>query len=155
MGRGKRGDFGKKNVRGDLGAGSAAVSARTIVKPPPVYYMYTLGSFGKNQLPSNPSQMQHIFRDEEGHLPDTPKNRALMLKLINDPSKLAGITVTVSKSKRLKQTFTTYIEWYEDITSDGQYWAAACRGHLINGGLNKTKIQPFDPETGFYANPNK
>ena len=39
-----------------------------------------------NQLPANDSQLKHIFRKAEGHLPDTPENRQLVTKVANTPA---------------------------------------------------------------------
>ena len=39
---------------------------------------------GKIKMPRNDSHLKHIFRDEEGHLPDTPENRKLMSDLAKD-----------------------------------------------------------------------
>ncbi len=45
---------------------------------------------GTIKLPSNDSQLKHIFEDREGHLPDTPENRKLLQNLANDSSKYKG-----------------------------------------------------------------
>ena len=45
---------------------------------------------GKIKMPRNDSKLKHIFRDEEGHLPDTPENRKMILDLANDVQYYVG-----------------------------------------------------------------
>ncbi len=33
---------------------------------------------GRIKMPRNDSQLKHIFREDEGHLPDTPENRKMV-----------------------------------------------------------------------------
>ena len=45
---------------------------------------------GTIKLPSNDSQLRHIFENREGHLPNTPENRKLLQDLANDSTKYKG-----------------------------------------------------------------
>ncbi len=55
------------------------------------------GGFGntkgskKVSLPESNDKLKHIFKKEEGHLPDTPENRKLLEDLANDESKCLGV----------------------------------------------------------------
>lgn len=44
----------------------------------------------KIKLPKDDAQIKHIFRNEEGHLPDTAENRKLFVELANNKSAHAG-----------------------------------------------------------------
>ena len=93
-----------------------------------------------NILPKNDSQLKHIFREAEGHLPDTPVNRALIENTANNPLNFLG------KDKH-------GVCWYAQIKPDGsQIWVKTYDGIISNGGVNKTPIL-FDPETGLNKNP--
>lgn len=100
------------------------------------------GGGGKHvKLPENDSQIKHIFRNSEGHLPNTPENRQRIEALANDSSKYQG---TDKYGNR----------WNIDHQGDGQLWVRYQNGKIMNGGLNKTDI-PWDPETGLNDNPSK
>ena len=94
---------------------------------------------GKVKLPPNDAQIKHIFREEEGHLPDTPENRALLVELANERSSHAG------KDARGN-------DWHVRMNEDGsQIWAESRNGTIRNGGLNKPPL-PWDDETGLKVN---
>ena len=83
-------------------------------------------------------RMGHIFRDKEGHLPNTLENRQLLERLANDPAKMLG------KDKHGN-------EWCASTRPDGtQVWTELRNGEIINGGVNATP-RPFNPETGLKA----
>jgi RHS repeat-associated protein len=44
----------------------------------------------RNALPTDEAQIGHIFRDAEGHLQDSPENRALLESVANDPENQLG-----------------------------------------------------------------
>ena len=102
------------------------------------------GSFGNTQgaevsLPKNNSQLKHIFRDDEGHLLDTPENRKLLYDLANDKSKFVG------KDK-----------WGNaEILEDGsQNWVRYRNGVINEGGKNLVP-HDWDSQTGFNFNPQR
>lgn len=89
----------------------------------------------KNKIPDNDSTTGHIFRDAEGHIPDTPENRALLEDVANDPANFRG-------------TDKYGNEWYTKIQSDGsQVWVESRNGNIFEGGVNNTP-KPWNPETG-------
>lgn len=91
--------------------------------------------FGKNSMPKNDSQIKHLFRKKEGHLQDTPENRALLLRVANDPKNYLGTDVKGAR-------------WYAEIQGDGsQVWARVWNGTIFNGGVNLPP-RPWEPITG-------
>lgn len=87
----------------------------------------------KNVIPE--SRLGHIFRDAEGHLPDTPANRQLLTDVGNDPAATLG-------------TDSFGNTWSARTLSDGtQVWVRTRNGEIINGGLNQTP-RAFNPQTG-------
>ncbi|MDO4795655.1 MAG: hypothetical protein Q4A28_06935 [Brachymonas sp.] len=76
-----------------------------------------------------------IFGNREGHLPDTPENRNLLLNVANDSS------TTLGKDK-LGNT------WSAKTFPDGsQVWVQTRGGQIWNGGLNNPP-KSFNPTTG-------
>ncbi len=95
-----------------------------------------------NKLPPNDSQLKHIFRNAEGHLPDTPENRELVTNAANNPDNYMGVD---------KYGNT----WYSQMQSDGsQIWVQTRNGRIQNAGKNLTP-HSWDSETGFSRNPAK
>ncbi len=89
----------------------------------------------------DPRRAKHIFRNKEGHLSDTPKNRKLLENIANKPSATLG-----------KDKFGN--TWSAQNRSDGtQVWTQDRGGKIINGGLNKTP-RKFNQETGL-SSPKK
>ncbi len=78
---------------------------------------------------------KHIFRNAEGHLPDTLANRQLLVDLTSDFKNFLG-----------SDKYGT--EWFARLTKDGkQIWAGVRKGSIRYGGMNETpKI--FNSGTG-------
>ena len=94
----------------------------------------------KVSLPKNKSQLDHIFRNASGHLPDTPENRKLLSDLANDESKYRGNDKWGNS-------------WNIRENADGtQDWTRHQNGVINEGGRNLTPIN-WDPETGLNHNP--
>ena len=88
-----------------------------------------------NKLPPNDPQIKHIFRNDEGHLPDTPENRKLVQKLANSPDCYLG-----------NDKFGNC--WYSKLNSDGsQLWVQVRNGIIQNAGKNLTP-KVWNKETG-------
>jgi len=83
-------------------------------------------------------RIAHIFRNKEGHLPDTPANRKLLEEIANDSKKALG-----------KDKYGN--EWCASTRPDGtQVWTQSRNGEIINGGVNSTP-RSFHPQTGLSA----
>ncbi len=83
------------------------------------------GLKGKIKLPTDESQLKHIFRNEPGHLSDTPTNRKLLQELANDISCHRG------RDSRGN-------DWSTKVLEDGsQLWVSSRNGIIQNGGINK------------------
>lgn len=94
---------------------------------------------GKVKLPKNDSQLKHIFRNDEGHLPDTPENRELLVDLANDEKNHVG------KCRR-------GLDWHSKLNKDGsQYWVSHREGVISDGGVNLIP-RGFNEETGLKRN---
>ena len=97
---------------------------------------------GKIKLPDNDSQLKHILRNGEGHLPDTPDNRKRLIDLANN------IKTHIGKDVR-------GIDWHAQTNDDGsQSWVCHKEGIIQDGGLNKI-AREFDEETGLNRNAKK
>ena len=97
---------------------------------------------GTIKLPSNDSQLRHIFENREGHLPDTPENRKLLQDLANDSTKYKG-----------KDKYGN--DWNVRMNNDGtQDWVRSQHQVINEGGRNHTP-RPWDKETGLFRNPTK
>lgn len=98
-----------------------------------------MGSAGnRNALPPNDAQIKHMFRNDEGHLPDTAASRELLLRVANDESCYLG-------------TDENGVKWYAEIQQDGtQVWVRVWEQTIFNGGVNH-QPHSWNPETGLNA----
>lgn len=88
-----------------------------------------------NRIPDNNSTVGHIFRDAEGHIPDTPENRALLEDVANTAGNFRG-------------TDKYGNEWYTKILENGkEVWVESRNGKIFEGGINETP-KPWNPNTG-------
>ena len=103
--------------------------------PPP-------GSIGNNIKQSSKfyeKNINHIFRQKPGHLPDTPTNRKLLLEVAGNPNNFLGIDKHGNS-------------WHAKIQKDGtQVWSISRNGEIRDAGVNK-KAQIFHKETGLSNN---
>ena len=108
------------------------VSQQSAARPP-------CGTAAPNtKFPPNEAQIQHIFREAEGHLPDTPANRSLLQGIADNPAHTLG-------TDQFGNT------WSAGINTDGtQTWVQTRNGVIINGGVNQTP-RTFNPNTGLSA----
>lgn len=91
-------------------------------------------------LPQDSSQLNHIFGERKGHLPDTPSNRALLLDVANDRRALLGT-----------DQFGNI--WSARTEGDGsQVWTVSRGGTIQNGGRNNPP-RYWDGLTGLNNNP--
>ena len=78
-----------------------------------------------NRFPSDDSQIKHLFRKKQNHVPDTPENRELFLRVCNDENNYLG---TDRYGKR----------WYTQELSNGkQVWVCTREGIIQNCGINE------------------
>ncbi len=91
----------------------------------------------KNTFYDDKSKSAHIFGNRPGHLVDTPKNRATLLRIAND-------------EKLYVDTDMWGNEWYiEPCKNGGQHWVRARNGKINEGGYNRTPVE-WNPKTGLY-----
>jgi len=89
----------------------------------------------KSKIKVSETDSKHIFRNEEGHIPDTPENRQLLIAVVSDAKNFLGPDKYKTK-------------WYAKITSTGQQiWAGIRDGVIRYGGINETP-KTYNPETG-------
>ncbi len=87
------------------------------------------------RFPDGDSQLEHIFEDRPGHLPDTPENRNLLIDVADDPAATLG-------------TDRFGNEWSARTLDDGtQAWVQTRDGIVQNGGLN-LEPRTFNSDTG-------
>lgn len=83
-------------------------------------------------------RLGHIFREAEGHLPDTLGNGQLLQGVADDPATTLG-------SDKYGNI------WSARTLNDGsQVWTQTSNGEIINGGLNSIP-RTFNPESGLSA----
>ncbi len=93
----------------------------------------------KITFPQGDAQLKHIFRDAEGHLPDTPANRQKIIDVTSNLDNYLG------KDARGN-------DWYAIISEDGtQTWVRVRNGVIDNAGVNDVP-RTWDSETGLYNN---
>ena len=93
----------------------------------------------KVKFPKNDAQLKHIFRNKDGHLADTVKNRKMLQDLANDTKYHVG------KDAR-------GLDWHYRINDNGkQEWVCHRDGIIRDGGINDLP-RGFDPETGLNIN---
>lgn len=90
----------------------------------------------KIRISKKQSVLDHIFREEEGHLSqDTPENRALLESVANDPNNRLGDDIHGNT-------------WYAKTQVDGcQIWVRV-RGTIITDGGVNTTPRTWNPITG-------
>ena len=111
--------------------------AVSIVDPNPQATTDELMNGGEkaNKIPNNPATTGHIFRDAEGHIPDTPQNRSLLEDVANSAQDFLGYDKYGNA-------------WYTRQLPDGTFaWVEARNGNIFEGGINKTQ-KTWNPETG-------
>lgn len=87
------------------------------------------------KLPDSDSKLKHIFRDAEGHLPDTSENRRLLQETTKNPQNYLG-----------KDKYGN--DWYAATRKDGsQVWVQSRNGEIWDGGLNK-QAREWNVQTG-------
>jgi len=78
---------------------------------------------------------QHIFRDAEGHLPDTPENVELIEDVANSENDYLGPDEHGN-------------DWSSRTQGDGkQVWVQTRGGKITNAGINN-KPRTYNPKTG-------
>lgn len=81
------------------------------------------------KMPSDRSQILHIMRKAEGHLPNTHENQQLLIKLTEDRNNFVGYSIWGN-------------EIYAKTVNGIQYWAYVRDGIIQDGGANTGK--PYD-----------
>ena len=94
---------------------------------------------GRIKMPENEAQLKHIFRDDEGHLPDTPENRQIISDLANDVKCYAG-----------KDKYGN--EWHVRNNADGTQDWVRHQNMVINEGGRNSSPKPWNAKTGLYKN---
>lgn len=93
-----------------------------------------------NVIPDTISQIDHIFREGDGHISFSKENVKKLSNLINNDNNLV-----LEKDKYGNS-------WYAKTNPDGtQSWGTVYGGKLRNGGVNSSPKE-VDPETGLSNN---
>ena len=88
-----------------------------------------------NIIPDNNSTIGHIFREAEGHIPDTLENRALLVNVANNTENFRGIDKYGN-------------EWYTKILENGkEVWVESRNGKIFDGGVNEIP-KSWNSDTG-------
>lgn len=100
------------------------------------------GGSGTIELPPNRDQLDHIFGDRKGHIPETEENRKMMLDVANH-------------SENFRGTDKYGNAWHIKISDEGkQIWVRSQNGTINECGVNDIPKE-WDDETGLNANPFK
>jgi filamentous hemagglutinin len=96
----------------------------------------------KVSLPTNQSQLKHIFRNEKGHLKNTLANQKLIKDLANNDKYFKG-----------KDRYGN--SWNVKLDNKGrQLWVVYQNGKISEGGRNN-EPREWDAQTGLNNNPFK
>ena len=96
------------------------------------------GANGLSRIALTENRAAKIFGSREGHIMDTPENRALLTGVANDSTAILG-------SDKYGST------WSAKIQPDGsQVWVQSRNGQIWNGGINNTPLT-YNSETGLAA----
>ncbi|CAL7959830.1 hypothetical protein MIDIC_150002 [Alphaproteobacteria bacterium] len=77
----------------------------------------------------NDAQIKHIFRNDEGHVLDTPENRQKILDTVND-------------EKNFVKTDALGMKHYSKILEDGrEVWVRVWKNSIRNAGINDIPIK--------------
>lgn len=88
-----------------------------------------------NQRTISDNRAKKIFGTREGHVIDTPSNRATMERVANNENAFIG-----------SDKFNN--QWYAENQADGrQVWVQVRNGAIWNGGVNETP-RTYNPKTG-------
>jgi len=130
---------------GGVGAIKGAITAVKVGVPAVINIVKTqmasvaakiAASKATTKLPSNASQLKHIFADRSGHIIDTPQNRQLVLDTAKNQKNYMGPGVNEK-------------EVYGSILPDGtQVWVEVRKGIIQNTGIN-IKPRTYIPGIGF------
>jgi filamentous hemagglutinin len=94
-----------------------------------------IAEVGTSEVTIAENNAGHIFREEAGHLADTPANRKLLTDMASKAENYLG-----------KDSFGN--DWYAEMRSDGsQVWASVRNGQIRNGGFNPI-ARDWTPGTG-------
>lgn len=80
-------------------------------------------SGGRPSFPTKDSQIRHMFRNEPGHIIDTPQNRNTIATIASDEHNFIG---TDKHGNR----------WYSKTISGKQYWVKVRKGIVSDCGMN-------------------
>ena len=91
-----------------------------------------------NQRTISDNRATKIFGTREGHVPDTPSNRATIGRVVNTEQAYLGMDQFNNK-------------WYAQTEADGrQVWVQVRDDKIWNAGINN-KPRAFHPKTGLAA----
>lgn len=111
------------------GSGAGGNSRRTGKLP----LKLNLQLFAK--MPKNDSQIKHIMAERKGHMPDSPKNRALLESVSDDERNYIGKDSHGNKR-------------YAKIINGKQVWVSARNGIIQDGGVNETPYRTLHDKKG-------
>lgn len=98
--------------------------------------MGSAGGGKRISLPTNDSQLKHIFRNKKGHLMDTSDNRVLLEDVANNKNNYVGSDNHGN-------------QWYSRILPDkGQVWVQVRNNIIQNGGINNPPLK-WNNDSGY------